>query len=407
MAAISCEGVTKVYPDGTTAVDAVDLEMPDGQLTVLVGPSGCGKTTLLRMIAGLEKITAGTIRIGGKVVNDVAARDRDIAMVFQSYALYPQMSVYDNIGFGLMLRHTEKRELDRAVRDVAARLRLTELLAKKPGQLSGGQRQRVAMGRAIVRKPEVFLLDEPLSNLDAKLRHQMRAEVSRLQRDLAVTSVYVTHDQVEAMTLGDQVAVLRAGTVQQLDRPQALYREPTNLFVAGFIGAPAMNLLEAQLSIEDGELSAAVGDQRLRLGDAPAELRAYEGRTVVLGIRPEHLEDASVHPDAARDVRLRSVVDLREEMGNETHLYFSLDAPPVLTEDIRELQADIDEGSLQELEAQASARRAACIACVDADSRTAEGDLIELVVDVDKVHFFDLDTGDRIAAAAPVAVGPA
>src|SRR5687768_11502142 len=282
MAHVTLERLEKVYPNGVKAIADLSLELADGEFLVLVGPSGCGKSTALRMIAGLEDITSGTLRIGDRVVNDVHAKDRDIAMVFQSYALYPHMSVYDNIAFALKLRKVSKPEIDARVREAARILELDDLLARKPAQLSGGQRQRVAMGRAIVRQPAAFLMDEPLSNLDAKLRVQMRAEISKLQRDLGVTTIYVTHDQVEAMTMGDRVAVMRRGELQQVAPPQELYDRPLNLFVGGFIGSPAMNLLEATLESSNGDLVAVAGSQRIALGEetlsARPALKQFEGK---------------------------------------------------------------------------------------------------------------------------------
>jgi len=310
VAEIVLDRVRKVYPDGTTGVAGVDLVIPDGRLAVLVGPSGCGKTTLLRCVAGLEAITDGTVKIGDRVVNEVSPKDRDLAMVFQDYALYPQMSVYDNMAFSLKLRRMPKPEVRKRVDDVARTLGLSELMAKKPGQLSGGQRQRVAMGRAIVREPQAFLMDEPLSNLDAKLRVQMRAELRRTQRDLGVTTIYVTHDQTEAMTMGDMVAVMKKGVLQQWDAPDALYNRPVNLFVAGFIGSPAMNMVEATLTRTDGGCFAEFAGLRLRVPDetfaARRALGDYLGKSVVLGIRPEDMEDAvpagagSRGPDSGR-----------------------------------------------------------------------------------------------------------
>src|SRR4051812_9354270 len=298
MGDIAFEQVWKVYPDGTQAVRAVDLDIPDGALMVLVGPSGCGKTTLLRMVAGLEEVTAGSIRIGEREINDVAAKNRDIAMVFQNYALYPHMSVYENQAFGLKLRRMAKAEIDKRVRDVAGVLGLGDQLQKKPGQLSGGQRQRVAMGRAIVRQPEAFLMDEPLSNLDAKLRVQMRAEISKMQRDLGTTMIYVTHDQTEAMTMGTQVAVMRGGDLQQVDAPDVLYAQPANLFVAGFIGSPAMNFITATLSADGEALFVDFAGERLRVDDeavgARPGLARYRDREIVLGIRPDATEDAAI-----------------------------------------------------------------------------------------------------------------
>src|SRR5436190_7703154 len=314
---------------------------------VLVGPSGCGKTTALRMVAGLEDVSEGSIRIGDRVVNYVPSRDRDIAMVFQSYALYPHLSVYDNIAFGLRVKKVPKAEIDKRVHDAARILGLDPFLKRKPKALSGGQRQRVAMGRAIVRQPQAFLMDEPLSNLDAKLRVQRRAEIAGLQRDLGVTTLYVTHDQVEAMTMGDRVAVMRKGELQQVADPQTLYDQPVNLFVGGFIGSPAMNMLEATLERTNGTLSAALGEQRLSLGDEtlathPA-LRDYEGRKVILGIRPEDLEDAALVPDTPPDRRIRGELVLREALGAEIMAHFTIDARPALTEDVQELAADVGE----------------------------------------------------------------
>jgi multiple sugar transport system ATP-binding protein len=409
VASIACENVTKVFRDGTRAVDAVSLDVADGELMVLVGPSGCGKTTLLRMVAGLETISDGTVRIGDEDVTDVPARERDIAMVFQSYALYPQMTTAENIGFGLKLRHTPKDEIRRSVERTAGGLFLSRLLGRRPGQLSGGQRQRVAMGRAIVRTPRVFLMDEPLSNLDAKLRFQMRAEISRLQRDLRCTTVYVTHDQTEAMTLGDRVAVMRHGVVQQVDRPQVLYRQPSNLFVAGFMGSPAMNLVEAQVEIDGDRWAVVFGRHRLaipasRLARSPA-LRTYAGRTIVLGIRPEHLEDASLRPDWPADARLSATVELREEMGAEAYLYLTVDARPVLTDDIRELEADIDAAAL---DARAEQRGASFVARVDPRTGAREGETMEFAVDTDELHLFDLESGQTLTgtqAAAGAARG--
>ena len=298
MAGVTFDGVSKVYPDGTRAVDHLDLDIQDGEFMVLVGPSGCGKTTALRMLAGLEDISEGRVSIGERVVNHVPSRDRDIAMVFQSYALYPHLSVYENIAFGLRVKKVPKAEIDRRVKDAARILDLEALLDRKPRALSGGQRQRVAMGRAIVRHPQAFLMDEPLSNLDAKLRVQTRAEIARLQHDLGVTTLYVTHDQVEALTMGDRVAVMRKGQLQQVDNAQELYDRPLNLFVAGFIGSPAMNLLEATLEKAGAHYSVRLGSQTLALDDEalashPA-LQGYEGREVILGIRPEDLEDATL-----------------------------------------------------------------------------------------------------------------
>jgi multiple sugar transport system ATP-binding protein len=400
VAEIVLDSVRKVYPDGTEAVSALDLDVEDGSLMVLVGPSGCGKTTLLRMVAGLEEISAGTVRIGETVVNDVAPKDRDIAMVFQNYALYPHMSVYDNIGYGLKLRKVDRAERDRLIREAARTLGLEDQLTKKPRALSGGQRQRVAMGRAIVRKPKVFLMDEPLSNLDAKLRVQMRTEISRIQRHVNVTTIYVTHDQTEAMTMGDRVAVLKRGVLQQVDTPQMLYDRPRNLFVGGFIGSPSMNLVEATLRDADGHSVVEFGGQHLRTEEAisrrhPA-LARYRGRPVILGIRPEDMEDAVVVGEAPEGRRLQVTVDVREAMGSEVYVHFTLDAPPVLTEDTRELAIDTGEDALEELEERAGQRKSDFVARVHARTTAREGEHFELVVDTRNLHFFDPATGEGI-----------
>jgi multiple sugar transport system ATP-binding protein len=400
MAAITFDEVSKVYPDGTRAVSSVDLEIPDGSFMVLVGPSGCGKTTLLRMVAGLEAISEGTISVGGRVVNNVPPKERDIAMVFQNYALYPHMSVFDNMAFALKLRSVPKPRVRERVDDTADVLDLAPQLRKKPGMLSGGQRQRVAMGRAIVREPQAFLMDEPLSNLDAKLRVQMRAEIARIQRNLGVTTVYVTHDQIEAMTLGDRVAVLRGGVLQQVDSPQELFEQPRNLFVAGFIGSPSMNLVEAGLERSNGDAVVAFGSHRLRVPNDMFQLRPalarYIGRQVVLGIRPDDFEDASLVHDATADTRLSVEVDLRETLGREAYLHFTIDAPPVLTEDVRELAADTDVAAVEALEREASARATRFVALVSAKTPAREGRRVELAVDTSLLHFFDLETGESI-----------
>jgi len=396
VAGVTFDGVAKVYPDGTEAVSDLSLDVQDGEFMVLVGPSGCGKTTALRMVAGLEDISRGQLRIGDRVVNNVPSRDRDIAMVFQSYALYPHLSVYENIAFGLRLNRTPKAEVDRRVQEAGRVLGLTQYLKRKPRALSGGQRQRVAMGRAIVRQPKAFLMDEPLSNLDAKLRVQMRAEISRLQTDLGTTTVYVTHDQVEAMTMGDRVAVIRKGNLQQVATPQELYDHPVNLFVAGFIGSPAMNLFEARLEQMDGDLVAVAGSQRIALGaetlsKRPA-LRTYEGREVILGVRPEDLDDVALAGPTSPDRRMRGKVVLREALGSEIMVHFTVDAPPAVTEDVRELAQDVgDERTVQDMAAGGS--DTTVVGRFGARSTVQLGDTIEAAVDTRALHFFDPDSG--------------
>jgi multiple sugar transport system ATP-binding protein len=403
MAEIVLDDVSKVYADGTTAVSDLSVGIGDGEFIVLVGPSGCGKTTALRMVAGLESITGGTITIGDRVVNTVPPKERDIAMVFQNYALYPHMSVYDNMAFGLKLRKLSKEEVDRRVRDAADILGLTEFLERKPKALSGGQRQRVAMGRAIVREPQAFLMDEPLSNLDAKLRVQMRAEVSKLQHDLGVTTIYVTHDQVEAMTMGDRVAVLKKGQLQQIDAPQTLYDHPNNLFVAGFIGSPSMNMVEADLAREDGAVVATFGSNRLRVDDAVLSERpgvqAYEGKKVILGIRPEDMEDASIADDTPPDRRMKVDIVLREALGSEVLVHFAVDAPPVLTEDTRELiGAQVGpmahtNVAVAELEKAAAVGTSTFVARLDPKTKAAERHSLDLGVDTSRLHFFEPESG--------------
>jgi multiple sugar transport system ATP-binding protein len=395
VAEVTFDGVSKIYLDGTRAVDKIDLEIQDGEFMVLVGPSGCGKTTALRMVAGLEDISEGQVRIGDRVVNQLAPRDRDIAMVFQSYALYPHLTVYDNIAFSLRLRKTPKGEIDKRVREAARILGLEQFLDRKPRALSGGQRQRVAMGRAIVRQPQAFLMDEPLSNLDAKLRVQMRAEISGIQRDLKVTTIYVTHDQVEAMTMGDRVAVIRKGELQQVASPQELYDKPVNLFVGGFIGSPAMNLVEATLERANGGLAIKTGDQSIAIGDEvlsvrPA-LKAYEGRTIVLGIRPEDLEDAAIDTEAPANRRVRGRVDLREALGSEIMVHFTIEAPPTVTDDVRELARDVGDESV--VEAKAEASHTTMVGRFSPRTEVRQGDVLEVTVDTRSLHFFDRETG--------------
>jgi multiple sugar transport system ATP-binding protein len=400
MAEIVLEDVWKVYPDGTEAVRALDLEVSDGEFMVLVGPSGCGKTTALRMVAGLEAISKGTVRIGERAVNNVPPKDRDIAMVFQDYALYPHMSVYDNMAFGLKIQKTPKQEIDKRVREAAAILALEDFFDRKPKALSGGQRQRVAMGRAIVRHPHAFLMDEPLSNLDAKLRVQMRTEIARVQDELGVTTLYVTHDQVEAMTMGDRVAVIRKGVLQQADTPQWLYEHPVNLFVAGFIGSPAMNLLEASLVQHNGSLAVEVGGFRLAVprevvSERPA-LSGHEGRKIVLGIRPEDMEDASLVSDADSDQRISATVDLQEALGSDVVAHFKVKAPQAITEDVRELAVDVGQEALEKIQQEAQIGESNVIARLNPRTKIRTGERIELVVDTRRLHFFDPESGAGI-----------
>jgi multiple sugar transport system ATP-binding protein len=400
MAEIALEGVTKVFADGTEAVHAFDLQIPDGKLMVLVGPSGCGKTTVLRMVAGLEDLTGGRILIGGRVVNEVPPGDRDVAMVFQNYALYPHMTVYQNMALSLKIHKVKRDEMNDRVQDAARILHLEDLLAKRPRELSGGQRQRVAMGRAIVREPQAFLMDEPLSNLDAKLRVQMRSEILRIQQDLQVTTIYVTHDQTEAMTLGDLVAVMKKGVLQQVASPQALFADPTNLFVAGFIGSPAMNIVEATLSTSGEAMFVDFAGHRLMIPDevvaARPGLAAFRGRTVILGIRPESMEDAALVSSLSPASRFPIVVDLHEGMGSDVFLHFTVEAPPVLTEDTKELASDIDEKALEELKAQASERRTTFIARTSPETTARVGERREIFVDTRKLYFFDPASGQSI-----------
>jgi multiple sugar transport system ATP-binding protein len=402
MAGVTLEQVSKIYPDGTRAVNSIDLGIPDGEFMVLVGPSGCGKTTALRMVAGLEDISEGTLRIGERVVNPVPSRDRDIAMVFQSYALYPHLSVYENIAFGLRLKKLSKQEIDRRVQSAARTLGLEELLKRKPRNLSGGQRQRVAMGRAIVREPAAFLMDEPLSNLDAKLRVQMRAEISRLQRDLGVTTIYVTHDQVEAMTMGDRVAVMRKGELQQVADPQTLYDRPVNLFVGGFIGSPAMNMVEATIVGSNGGLAVEVANQKIGLDEASvaerAALKSFEGRRVIVGIRPEHLEEASLVKDSQPDRRLRGIVELREALGSELMVHFTVEgARAAETEETKELARDVGDPG----ESGIQGSDALFVGRFGARARVREGEPVEVAVDTSALHFFDPETGLGIYDSQP------
>jgi multiple sugar transport system ATP-binding protein len=396
VAEIGIEGLTKVYGDGTLAVENLDLEIGDGEFVVFVGPSGCGKTSVLRMVAGLEEITGGIVSIGGRVVNDLLPKERDIAMIFQNYALYPHMSVYDNMAFGLRQRRVPKADADRRVNEAARTLGLEETLTRKPRTLSGGQRQRVAMGRAIVREPQAFLMDEPLSNLDAKLRVEMRAEILRLQRDLAVTTIYVTHDQTEAMTMGDRVAVMRKAVLQQVDAPQRLYERPANLFVAEFIGSPAMNLVEADLVAEGDGLVARFGAHSLRLGrrvlaDRPA-LAAYGGRRAIVGFRPEDLEDAALLDGESAGATLSIVTDIRENMGSEVYIHFALGVPPVHRTEVAEARAPEEEAHVRI----AARSGSPFVARLGRETGAREGEPLELVVDVNRLYVFDAETGDGV-----------
>ena len=403
MAEITLESLTKVYPDGTRAVTDLDLEVGSGEFVVFVGPSGCGKTTALRMIAGLETISSGQVVLDGQVINDLPPKDRDIAMVFQNYALYPHMNAAKNMGFPLKMRGLAQREIDVRVSEAARVLGLTDTLHKKPRTLSGGQRQRVAMGRAIVRNPQAFLMDEPLSNLDAKLRVEMRAEISRIQRDLGVTTIYVTHDQTEALTMGDRVAVMRNGVLQQVAVPKELYARPRNLFVAEFIGSPAMNLVTAGLERDDGQLSVAFGSHRLRLDPATLArhpgLSRYEGKNVVLGIRPEDIEDAAVLGESDPERALSVVCDIREDMGSEVVVRFNVDADPAATREVVEALA-VEDVEDEEARLAAEWARGAGVVFVARLERTTEArerQPLTVQVDVTQLHFFDPETGARIS----------
>ena len=381
MAAIEMNHIVKKYDDGFPAVNDVSIDVADGEFMILVGPSGCGKSTLLRMIVGLEDITEGDMVIGGKKVNDLAPRDRNLAMVFQNYALYPHLSVYENIAFPLRLAKTDDKVVDEKVRKASKTLELDEHLDRKPGNLSGGQRQRVAMGRAIVRDADAFLFDEPLSNLDAKLRGQMRTEISRLQKRLGITTVYVTHDQTEAMTLGDRVAVLKRGILQQLATPRELYTNPGNLFVAGFIGSPPMNFLPAE--VDGTSVKLPIGT--VEIPQDKAEKVKGKG-LLIAGIRPEHFEDASVVDPDAKGSRFTAQVDVVEWLGNEAYAYIPFEAPPEVQAQLDQLERDLD----------GEAMRAQVVVSLDGASRIAEGDEAEIWVDTSKMHLFDPATGENL-----------
>jgi multiple sugar transport system ATP-binding protein len=387
MATVTLEGINKVYENGFHAIHDLHLDIGEGEFLVLVGPSGCGKSTALRMIAGLESISSGKLTIGDRIVNDVEPKDRDIAMVFQNYALYPHMTVYDNIGFALKLAKVPKKEIDERVRKAASILELEANLDRKPGQLSGGQRQRVAMGRAIVRQPSAFLMDEPLSNLDAKLRVQMRAEIASIQRDLGVTTVYVTHDQVEAMTMGDRVAVLKDGYLQQVDTPQNLYDRPDNVFVGAFIGSPSMNLFAASLDVDGAGGIITLGTHTLALSPQSLEhrpgLRNYDGKQVIVGIRPEDFEDAALADNIGDDRRLSSTAHLIEALGSELMVHFSLDAPKV------------DSGDPDAAE-ETPHDAANAVGRFSPRSGAKLGGPIDVAVRTENIHFFDASTREAI-----------
>ncbi len=391
MGAIDIKSAGKIYPNGTRALEDVNITINDGEFVVLVGPSGCGKTTLLRMVAGLEDITEGEISIGDKTVNDVAPKDRDIAMVFQNYALYPHMSVYDNMAFSLKLRKLAKDEIDQKVKDAAKTLEISELLDRKPKALSGGQRQRVAMGRAIVRNPQAFLMDEPLSNLDAKLRVQMRAELGQLHTQLQTTTLYVTHDQVEAMTMGDRVAVIRKGELQQIDTPREIYLKPKNIFVAGFIGSPSMNFVYANVGLNNSSIQLNFGNDQIEYkGEKLGELKAFENKEIVMGIRPEAFEDGNYANASEFSESIKVSVSLLEQLGSDSYIHFYKDIKPVQTEAIEEILADEGE------DISVLGDNTKFIARINPNSTVVEGKEIELKIDPSKLHFFDPETGDAI-----------
>ena len=391
MGAIDIKSAGKIYPNGTRALEDVSITINDGEFVVLVGPSGCGKTTLLRMVAGLEDITEGEISIGDKTVNDVAPKDRDIAMVFQNYALYPHMSVFDNMAFSLKLRKLPKDEIDKKVKDAAKTLEISELLDRKPKALSGGQRQRVAMGRAIVRNPQAFLMDEPLSNLDAKLRVQMRAELGQLHTQLQTTTLYVTHDQVEAMTMGDRVAVIRKGELQQIDTPREIYLNPRNIFVAGFIGSPSMNFVYANIGVKNSSIQLSFGNDQIDYnGKKLDELKAFENKEIVMGIRPEAFEDGNYANESEFSESIKVSVSLLEQLGSDSYIHFYKDIKPVQTEAIEEILADDGE------DISILGDNTKFIARINPNSTVAEGEEIELKIDPSKLHFFNPDTGDAI-----------
>jgi multiple sugar transport system ATP-binding protein len=400
MAEIVLDGISKRFPDGTMAVRDLDLEIDDGEFLILVGPSGSGKTTALRMVVGLEEVTGGTIKIGDRVVNELPPRERNIAMVFQNYALYPHMSVFGNMSFGLKLRKVELKDITERVDGASDMLGIKRFLKRKPGNLSGGQRQRVAMGRAIVRRPDAFLMDEPLSNLDAKLRVQTRTEIQKLHHDLGTTTMYVTHDQTEAMTMADRVAVMRDGLLQQVASPQDLYRNPVNLFVGAFIGSPAMNLVAAHLAAVDGAVYASFGSHRLVLPDGllnrRKSLRDYLERDVILGIRPESLEDAGLvsKPEPGRFLDVN--VEIAEPLGAEMIVHFEVDAPPVRTKDTDDLESDVEGEPVRQDHTVAEGEYATFTARLLPKTEARDGASLRLAVDVDELYLFDPGSGDTI-----------
>jgi multiple sugar transport system ATP-binding protein len=387
LAGVVLRNVSKRYPSSDlAAVSDLSLDVADGEFLVLVGPSGCGKSTALKMIAGLEEITEGEIEIGGHVVNDLAARDRDIAMIFQSYALYPHLSVFDNIAFPLQIAKLPKAEIDARVRQVARTLQLEDYLNRRPGKLSGGQRQRVAMGRAIIRQPSVFLMDEPLSNLDAKLRGQMRSEIAQLQDRLGVTTIYVTHDQVEAMTMGDRVALMKDGVLQQIDTPTNIYNHPANTFVAAFIGSPTMNLFRASVERRDGEDGLLnLGSHKLRLPASVFSARPGLNGDIIVGMRPEAMDDATLKPGHPRDMCIDAPVFLTESLGSDCNVHFGLDAVPakVVDPDALERIATADTSGV-------------AIARFNARSDVRSGALASIAIECDRLHFFDIQRGEAI-----------
>ena len=391
MGAIDIKSAGKIYPNGTRALEDVNITINDGEFVVLVGPSGCGKTTLLRMVAGLEDITEGEIAIADKTVNDVAPKDRDIAMVFQNYALYPHMSVFDNMAFSLKLRKLPKDEIEQKVKEAAKTLEISELLDRKPKALSGGQRQRVAMGRAIVRNPQAFLMDEPLSNLDAKLRVQMRAELGQLHTQLQTTTLYVTHDQVEAMTMGDRVAVIRKGELQQIDTPREIYLKPKNIFVAGFIGSPSMNFVYANVGVNKSSIQLNFGNDQIEYkGEKLGELKTFENKEIVMGIRPEAFEDGNYANATEFSESIKVSVSLLEQLGSDSYIHFYKDIKPVQTEAIEEILADEGE------DISVLGDNTKFIARINPNSTVVEGKEIELKIDPSKLHFFNPETGDAI-----------